>query len=210
WELPTRMVVDELAVGRLIEHHDSEPLADVLSGLPAERDWTSPHPWLIRAALLLPTGSDDEVSAALAAAEGKLQSWRPEDEVPARVAAATSRLALSRRSGNLESAKAAAAMAVAQVERMSADQLAAHPEVKPQVMTSVGLVQFWSGRFDHAAGTLAAAAASAGRAEERVGCLGNLALVEALRGRLQRAATLAVETRPAPPPLPAPPPHPRP
>jgi len=54
-------------------------------------------------------------------------------------------------------------------------------------------VQFWSGRFDRAAGTLAAAAASASRAEERADCLGNLALVEALRGRLQRAATLAVE-----------------
>jgi LuxR family maltose regulon positive regulatory protein len=193
WELATRMVVDELAVGRLIEHHDSEPLADVLSGLPAERDWTSPHPWLVRAALLLPAGSDDEVSAALAAAEGKLEPLRPDDEVPARLASATIRLALSRRSGDLESAKAAAAMAVAQVERISADLLATHPEVKPQVMTSVGLVQFWSGRFDHAAGTLAAAAASAGRAEERADCLGNLALVEALRGRLQRAATLAVE-----------------
>ena len=38
-------------------------------------------------------------------------------------------------------------------ERLAAaDLLAAHPEVKPQVMTSVGLVQFWSGRFDRAAG----------------------------------------------------------
>jgi LuxR family maltose regulon positive regulatory protein len=57
----------------------------------------------------------------------------------------------------------------------------------------VGVVQFWSGRFDEAAGTLAAAAGSACRGCDRADCLGNLALVEALRGRLRRAATLAGE-----------------
>ncbi len=183
WELAARMVIDELAVPRLIEHQDAEPLADVLSGMPAEQAWTGPHPWLVRAALMLPAGADDEVSAALAAGEAKLEPLRPDDEVPARLAAATIRLGLSRRTGDLESAKTAAAMAVAQVERMPADLLAAHPEVKPQVMTSVGLVQLWSGRFDQAAGTLAAAAASAHHADERADCLGNLALAEALRGQ---------------------------
>jgi LuxR family maltose regulon positive regulatory protein len=193
WELAAKMVVDELAVGRLIEHQDAEPLADVLSGLPAEQVWTEPYPWLVRAALMLPAGADDEASAALAAAEARLEVQRPDDEVPARLAAATIRLGLSRRSGDLDSAKTAATMAVAQVEKMPTDLLAAHPEVKPQVMTSVGLVQFWSGRFDQAAGTLSAAAASARRAEERADCLGNLALAEALRGRLQRATALAME-----------------
>jgi LuxR family transcriptional regulator, maltose regulon positive regulatory protein len=192
WELAARIVIDELAVGRLIEHHDAEPLADVLSGMPAEQDWTAPQPWLVRAALSLPAGADDEVSAALAAAEGRLASLRPDEEIPSRLAVATIRLGLSRRTGDLDSAKAAATAAVACVEEMPTDLLAAHPEVKPQTMTAVGLVQFWSGRFDQAAGTLAAAAA-AHRPAERADCLGNLALVEALRGRLQRAAALALE-----------------
>src|SRR5215472_7866486 len=193
WELAARIVIDELAVGRLIEHHDAEPLADVLGGMPAGQDWTAPQPWLVRAALVLPTGADDEVSAALAAAEGRLASLEPDEEIPSRLAAATIRLGLSRRTGDLDSAKAAAAAAVACVDKMPTGLLAAHPEVRPQAMTGVGLVQFWSGRFDQAAGTLAAAAAAAHRPAERADCLGNLALVEALRGRLQRASTLALE-----------------
>src|SRR6516164_2359812 len=46
WELAARIVIDELAVSRLIEHHDAEPLADVLGGMPAGQDWTAPQPWL--------------------------------------------------------------------------------------------------------------------------------------------------------------------
>jgi LuxR family transcriptional regulator, maltose regulon positive regulatory protein len=161
--------------------------------MPSERDWAGPQPWLVRAALLLPTGADDEVSAALVAAEGKLRLLSPGDEVPSRLAAAAIRLGLSRRSGDLESAKAAAAAAVTGMGHMPADLLTAHPEVPPQIMADVGLVQLWSGRFEDAAGTLAAAAAAARRDCDRADCLGNLALVEALRGRLRRAATLAGE-----------------
>jgi LuxR family transcriptional regulator, maltose regulon positive regulatory protein len=193
WELAARIVIDELAVGRLIEHHDAEPLAGVLSGMPAEQDWAAPQPWLVRAALILSTGADEEVGALLAAAERRLEPLRPDEEIPSRLAAATIRLGLSRRTGDLDSAQAAAAAAVACVERMPAELLAAHPEVKPQAMTGVGLVQFWSGQFDQAAGTLAMAAAAAHRQIERADCLGNLALVEALRGRLHRAAALALE-----------------
>jgi LuxR family transcriptional regulator, maltose regulon positive regulatory protein len=196
WELAAEIVVGELAVGRLIEHHGTEPLASVLGGMPPERDWAGPQPWLVRAALMLPSGADDEVSAALAAAEGKLRRVPHDDALPSRLAAATIRLGLSRRRGDLESAKTAAAAAVASVNDMPADLLAAHPEVRPQVMSGVGLVQFWSGRFEPAAGTLGAAAASARRGRDRAECLGNLALVEALRGRLERATALTEEAQP--------------
>ena len=197
WELAAQIVVDELAVGRLFEHQNAEPLGDVLGSMPQGPEWTGPQPWLVRAALALPTGADDEVSAALAAAEVRLGRLSPDAEVPSRLAAASIGLGLSRRTGDLPAAKAAAAAAVAAVEKMPEDLLAAHPEVQPQVMAGVGLVQFWSGRFDQAAGTLAAAAVAAHRASERADCLGNLAVVEALRGRLQRAAALAGEARAA-------------
>jgi LuxR family maltose regulon positive regulatory protein len=193
WELAARIVVDELAVGRLVEHRDAEPLASVLSGMPSERDWAGPQPWLVRAALMLPVGADDEVSAALAGAEGRLRQMPREDEAPSRLAAATIRLGLSRRRGDLAAAKTAAAAAVASVGDIPADLLAAHPEVQPQVMAGVGVVQFWSGRFEQAAGTLAGAAAGAPRGRDRAESLGTLALVEALRGRLERAAALAAE-----------------
>jgi LuxR family maltose regulon positive regulatory protein len=197
WELAAQMVVDELAVGRIIEHQDAEPLASVLSTMPQGPEWAGPHPWLVRAALLLPTGPDEEVGAALAAAEHRLALLPPGAEVPSRLAAATIRLDLSLRTGDLQAAKAAAAAAVATVEKLPAELLAAHPEVRPQVMAGVGLVQFWSGGFEQAAGTLAAAAAAAHGTSARADCLGNLALVEALRGRLQRAAALAAEAHAA-------------
>jgi LuxR family transcriptional regulator, maltose regulon positive regulatory protein len=193
WQLATRMVVDEMAVGRLLDPHDSEPLAGVLTSMPDGLEWTAPHPLLVRAALLLPSGPSDEVSASLAAADRMLKQLGPDDEIPSRLAAATIRLALSHRSGDLGAAKAAAAEALMQLERVPADLLEAHPEVRPQIMADVGLVEFWSGRFDQAAGTFAAAAAVSRRPFQRADCLGNLALVEALRGRLRHAAELAQE-----------------
>ena len=57
-----------------------------------------------------------------------------------------------------------------------------------------GAVELWSGHLDEAVRFLdagVAAAAGPGGEHERAACLGHLALVEALRGRLRRAAQLA-------------------
>ena len=62
------------------------------------------------------------------------------------------------------------------------------------MLSGRGAVELWSGRLDEAARILdsgVAAAAASGGEYERAGCLGHLALVEALRGRLRRAAKLA-------------------
>ena len=77
------------------------------------------------------------------------------------------------------------------------------------MLSARGVVQFWSGHFDEAALSLdagAAAAALSGSMSERADCYGYLALLEALRGRLNRAAELAAEamvrrerTTPGPP-----------
>ena len=59
-----------------------------------------------------------------------------------------------------------------------------------------GAAELWSGRFGEAARVLDAgvtAAAASGEDHERIDCLGHLALVEALRGHLARAAKLAGE-----------------
>ena len=59
-----------------------------------------------------------------------------------------------------------------------------------------GAVELWSGHLDEAARVLesgVAAAAAPGGEHERADCLGQLALVEALRGRLRRAAKLAAQ-----------------
>jgi LuxR family maltose regulon positive regulatory protein len=67
------------------------------------------------------------------------------------------------------------------------------------VLSGRGAVELWSGHLDQAVRTLQAAAAvpaASGWEDEPAACLGYLALAEALRGRLSRAAELAGRTVP--------------
>ncbi len=91
--------------------------------------------------------------------------------------------------------------------------LARHRKIQARVLSGRGAVELWSGHLDQAARTFDSAVAAAtapGEEDERAGCLAPLALVEALRGRLGRAATLAAQVTTAPaageprPPVPHP------
>ena len=117
-----------------------------------------------------------------------------DEEAACRLAAAVIRLTTSRRTGDLVAAAAAVSDAEALVSRMPEDKLAQHPEVRARVLADRGAVELWPGHLDEAARFLdagMAAAAGPGGEHERAACLGHLALVEALRGRLRHAAELA-------------------
>jgi LuxR family maltose regulon positive regulatory protein len=69
-------------------------------------------------------------------------------------------------------------------------------------MAARGATELWSGRFGEAARVLEAGVAAAtapGEERERIDCLSHLALAEALRGRLGRAAELACQATAAGP-----------
>ena len=118
------------------------------------------------------------------------------------------------RSGDRAAASAAAACAEVLVSRVPGDKLARHPDIRVRVLAGRGAVELWSGHLDEAAGVLQAAggaeSASGGQGEP-ADCLGYLALAEALRRRLRRAATVAGQAaartvgqrRPVPHPSPA-------
>ena len=117
-----------------------------------------------------------------------------EQDDAARLAAAIIRLAVSRRTGDLSAAAEAVAGAEAWVSRISGDLLARHPGIGARALSARGAAELWSGRFEEAARVLDSAmtaAGGSGEEHERVDCLSHLALVEALRGRLGRAAKLA-------------------
>jgi hypothetical protein len=78
---------------------------------------------------------------------------------------------------------------------ISPARLARHPDIKAHVLSGRGAVELWSGHLDEAARVLesAVAAAAPGAEDVRAGCLGHLALVEALRGRMCHAATAAAQ-----------------
>jgi LuxR family maltose regulon positive regulatory protein len=164
--------------------------------MPHHLNWTQPQPLLVDAAIELSRGQEDRGGACLAAAENILDRLPADADIPSRFAAAVIRLVLSRRTGDLEAATAAAARTAALLDAVPPDMLTRHPEVHAQVLCGRGAVEFWSGHLDAAAATFDAAMAAARAADsgtERAECVGYLALLEALRGRLNQAAQLAAD-----------------
>ena len=195
WPLAADVVVDEFAIGQLIELRGHQPLAEAFRAMPPDAVWTQPQPLLVMAAIALRQGAHEAAAAQLAAAEDILGRPEAGDQIPARLAAALIQLELARRTGDLEMAATAARRAEDVLTELPEEVRARHPEVRTQVMADCGVVETWAGRLDAAAVRLADAAAlsATGTAYERAGCLGYLALVEALRGRLSRAVELAGE-----------------
>jgi LuxR family transcriptional regulator, maltose regulon positive regulatory protein len=201
WPFAARAVVDELVIDRLIDPRGSESLAGGFRPMPRDREWMEPQPWLVAAAIDFARGQDAASEASLDAAERMLGRLPAGDEIASRLAAALIRLALARRSGDLDAAAIAVAAAQVLIEALPDDQLARHPGIEAHVLAGRGAIELWSGRFDEASALFEAGAAAERapeRERERADCLGHLALIEILRGRLSRAADLAAEATGAP------------
>ena len=195
WPLAAHLVLDELAIGQLVEPHGGNPLADCFRRMPSHPTWTGPQTALIASALALAEVPMADCGA-LEVAEEMLERLGADTETPSRVAAATLRLAVARRAGDLGAAAASVASLEKLASKLPGDILARHAEIHPTVLAARGLVQLWSGHLDEAAASLDAGAAEAalsGSMPEQADCLGYLALLEALRGRLNRAAELAAK-----------------
>jgi LuxR family maltose regulon positive regulatory protein len=216
WPLAAAMVVDELAIGQLIEPSDGQRLAEGFAGMPSGQAWTEPAPYLIAAAVALAAGQHESCTAALDAADDLLDRLPAERQAAGRLSAAVVRLGACLRTGDLSSAASAAERAEALLSRTPGRALGRHPELIRRVRCGRAAVDLWSGRLKEAAGILEAGlSAEAGpseaglseagtsteaasdRAAGRADWTGPLALVEALRGRLSHAAELASQAIPA-------------
>jgi LuxR family maltose regulon positive regulatory protein len=196
WPLAARIVVDELAVSEIIEPGHGQSLAQEFAAMPQAEALHTPQLGLVSAAVALSADGPELASAVLAGAEGAIGRLPAEQHAACHLAASEIRLAAARRTGNLTDATAAAASAETLVSAVPAAALARHPEIQPRVLHGQGAVALWSGHLDQAARVLETALASAatsGGERLRADCLGHLALVEALRGRLSRAAELAAQ-----------------
>jgi LuxR family transcriptional regulator, maltose regulon positive regulatory protein len=192
WPLAAGMVVDELAIGQLVEGRAEPALAGELAGRPAGQPWTEPAPHLVTAALALAAGEHESCASALDAADVLLERLPAEREAAGRLTAAVVRLAACSRNGDLAGASRAADTAELMLSQAPGEKLARHPEVRRMVECGKATVELWSGRHQEAARLLEAGlAAGDTRGQEQGGWAGPLALVEALRGRLSRAAELA-------------------
>jgi hypothetical protein len=138
-------------------------------------------------------GQGEACDGPLDAAESIIEHLPADDHVPARLAAALIQLALARRTGDFEAAMTASGRAQALAGQLPEEVHARYPEIQVQVLAARGVMELWAGRLDEAAVSLAEGAAVPGfqAAHERAGCLGYLALAEALDGRLSRATEWA-------------------
>jgi LuxR family maltose regulon positive regulatory protein len=193
WPLAARIVVDELAVARLMSPGGGDALAEAVHDIPRGTSWTEPQPWLVLAALELSNGNRDTAAAYLLGAERALRQRPAGDDHPVRLAAAIIRLALLSRAGQWRSAAAAAQRAQALFACIPEALRARHHEVRVQLLADAGAAEMWAGQFDGAVTALAAAVAVAEDDGQRVRGQEQLALAEALRGCLSRAAELAAE-----------------
>ena len=196
WQLAASIVIDALAISEIMEPRGSLSLAGEFAGMPHGRAWTGPQPHLVSAAVALSAGRPGSSAAALDAAEAILERIPADRETAGRLAAAMIRLTAALRSGDLTAAAAAAVRAETLASRVPDDKLARHPDIRARVLSGRGAVELWSGHLDEAARVLQAGMAAetaSGRPGEPADCLGHLALAEALRGRLCRAATVAAQ-----------------
>ena len=194
WPFAARIALDELAIGQLIESRGNRSLAASFRRMPAEPAWTQPQPLLVEAAIELSAADGLPGAATLGAAEGILDQLPASEEIPARLAAAQVRLAVARRAGDLDAVRAAASRAGTLLLEITGSVIARHPEIRTQVQAGHGIAGLWSGDLDEAAATFTSALAALsdpGGTYERAECLGYLALVEALRGRLNQATERA-------------------
>jgi ATP/maltotriose-dependent transcriptional regulator MalT len=195
WQFAAAMVIDALAVGQIIGPGCGQSLAEEFAGMPQDTG-DAPQPHLVSAAVALVNAGPEAAAVRLAAAERALERAPADQQAAGRLAAALIRLAAARRTGDLAAAAAAAATAESLLHDVPHDKLAPHHEIRAEVLAHRGAVELWSGRFDEAARLLrsgVAAVTGAGGDHARADCLGNLALAEALRGRLSRAGELADE-----------------
>ena len=192
WPLAADMVVDGLAIGQLIAPRADQLLAAEFAGMPPGRAWSEPAPHLVAAAMALAAGQHESCAAALEAADRILERLPADQQVTAQLTGAIIRLYVCLRTGDLVAAAAAVIRAELLVSKMPSGMLTRNPDITQRVLAGRGAVELWSGHLDEAARILEAGADAASPAEyDATGCLGYLALAEALRGRLYRAAELA-------------------
>jgi len=194
WQLAAGIVIDGLAISEIIEPLGNPSAADEFAGMPLGEAWPEPQPHLVSAAVAVSTRQIESALVELNVAEEILERLPAEHTTAARLGAAMIRLAVARRSGNLDAAVEAAGRAEVLASKASGGRLARRPGIHARVLCARGAVELWAGNLDEAVRLLdsgAASAATQGCEHERAACLSHLALAEAVRGRLRRAALLA-------------------
>jgi LuxR family maltose regulon positive regulatory protein len=192
WATAARLVVDDLALGRLVLARDADRLGEMFRALPDDVD--SPDAAMVAAALALGQADADRCAKHLARAEELVAApgAAPAGSLP--LAGAVLDVLLASAYHDAPRVMQALATAESLLGRSPADRIRAHPELRALLLSARGTAQSWTGALEAAAASLADAVKAAtvdGCEYVRLDCLQHLALLEAYRGRLRHAALLA-------------------
>jgi LuxR family transcriptional regulator, maltose regulon positive regulatory protein len=172
-ELAARIIVDELAVGRLLDPDGGRTLAQGLEDLPESVTQPRPGECAVHAALAV-TRHDREAAAAwlgraddllneppAAEADEAHKANEADGEVASRLAATVVRIGLARSDGDLPMLARAADELERVLSRLPAGVLSGHQELALESLAVRGEAALWQGRFDDAERLLAQATSSA-------------------------------------------------
>ncbi|MFJ7152440.1 LuxR C-terminal-related transcriptional regulator [Streptomyces sp. NPDC100445] len=191
WNLTARALVDDLAIGQLLGGLRADDLAELFAPMGPEATGAAAD--LVRAARDLSTHDVDRGLAHLRRAEEHL-TGRPADAT-LRLSCLLLRTLGARLSGSPGTAEQAVAAAEELRGEVPARLLDKHPELTALLLTHLGSVRLWAGRFDDARAALSEVVSGPGGAPTalpRGDCLGQLALIDYLDGRLCRAERTAL------------------
>jgi LuxR family maltose regulon positive regulatory protein len=187
WEHAVALLVGELAIGRLLSGPGAVGLVERFTGMPA--DLTGPQAAVVYAALALCHVDTDLCAKHLLRAGEVVGTGPAGHDEHLRLAVAAVDLVRARICGE----DAAARTAAANAQALIADLGTVPADLRASVALNKGRVLLWAGEVDAAGTAFAEAVAFTDTAAGeylRRDCLGQLALVEVLRGRLRRAGEL--------------------
>jgi LuxR family transcriptional regulator, maltose regulon positive regulatory protein len=188
WLFAARLVVDDLAIGTLIEAPDHDQLTDPFREMPDALLGAGPEPALVAAGVAFADGQHECARTALAAAEDSLAGLPADEKTTSRIAVAMLRLELERQTGDIEVTTASVRQLEKYAGMLSDETLADRPRLVVRMLAERGLLFLWAGQPDEAAAIIGARhPASAGHGPECANYHGHLALAEAFRGRLHEA-----------------------
>ena len=191
WEGVARCLIDDLAIGRLLLP-GWDAIADVLARLPDDTQGAGVS--LVRAALAMAVLDVEACEEHLLRAEAHLDGARTPHWRAAALALQTVRLNHAVAVGKVEQALGAAASAERLMHMQVSERLGEHPELTVLLESGKGAAWLAMGQLDDAVEAFSAGARAADRPgleHSLINCLGELAMLAAMRGQLRKAGDLA-------------------
>jgi LuxR family maltose regulon positive regulatory protein len=187
WRLASRMAVEDLAVGRLIDPRGCTTLAEAFREMPTAGESADPPILVVTAAMRLRDLDEQACAAWLRRAERALARLPSDQELPSRLAVSLMHADMARRSGDIRAVKAAVAETGGVLVRIPDDMLSRRSPARAQLAFLRGAVELWAGHLDAATEILDEATAAVAGAHACADCAEYWALLEAIRGRRELA-----------------------